>query len=584
MAALFADTLKQRSGTTALEVLKRVEKASSERPEIATEFERLTGLDRAEAGEMRTSAEVAELFGSLFYVEWKQQRLQIEDLLDRLDADQYQGLSLNARLNGLAMLLAESDPKTVLRSFARCAALRDPQARAMVGRITWTKALPKIAATWERHEAEELFRSIRESSGLLFVRPCGLAAEILGYIVANTPFSEELPRLLLDKAYLQDPKPWLDTHVLGRRLLDGKLLGLPGAVKAFARLVRAPEDHPGTAHAALAQKGGAGQARTTPEASRVLTLAVLKAYMDDRDRAIASEEQADHAIQLFTLYLDHIKQIEVPVSFWTPAQQLACAKWLHHEHDHSAAYIARLFNVMRSAFIDATKVKLRRDPAGGQIEGALIAAAPEIVARQEAVADHLSIPARKPRRRTLSLEDMARVLDAIETEHLFRFAILSLCTWARPEAITDFDAERQVDWHGLTLNLAPPDWRPTKKRRSLQPLTQCVADWLQAWTQADQRQAAEDLAAGLRPKAPALLTYKRERVATTKKAWRRIGVDLGLDGFTQKSFRHFMATNADCSSGAFPGSSGRAGWAMWCATARARPDTMRGTTRWRSRT
>ena len=277
--------------------------------------------------------------------------------------------------------------------------------------------------------------------------------------------------------------------------------------------------------AAAPQGGRAGQ--SAPANSEVMTLAVLNAYREDRGVLLASGDLVDRALVLFSDYLEAADALAAPVSFWTPARQLDCAKWLRDSHGHSPAYLARLFNIMRSAFIDATRVKLRADPAGGTIEAALIAAAPAIIARQDAIAAHLGIAARKPRRKTLALEEMAPVLDSIQSEHLFRFAILSLCTWARPQAVIDFDPAAQIDWHGLTLDLAPPEWRPTKKRRPLQPLTQCIADWILTWQQAD---------AG----AP-LLRYKRQRVGTTKQAWRRIGRELGIDGFSQYSFRHFMA-------------------------------------------
>ena len=38
-----------------------------------------------------------------------------------------------------------------------------------------------------------------------------------------------------------------------------------------------------------------------------------------------------------------------------------------------------------------------------------------------------------------------------------------------------------------------------------------------------------------------MLVYKRRRVATVKQAMRRIGAELGLEGFSQKRFRSFMA-------------------------------------------
>jgi len=283
-----------------------------------------------------------------------------------------------------------------------------------------------------------------------------------------------------------------------------------------------------------------------PGAGQVLTIAALRAYMDDRGQVIASEEQAEIAVTHFANYVETIGRIDAPVSFWTPAQQFACAAWLRETHGHSAAYIARLFNVLRSAFLDAARVKLRHDPAGGMIEAALLTSPPEIVARQDAIAGHLGIPARRRRKATVSLDQMADVLDAIGSEHLFRFAILSLCTWARPQAIIDFDQATQVDWHGLTLDLAPPGWRPTKKRRPCQPLTQCAADWLIRWQRGDEAQIAAEKdegrpSAGLPLRPTALLVYKHARVATTRKAWRRIGAELGLDGFSQYSFRHFMA-------------------------------------------
>ena len=66
----------------------------------------------------------------------------------------------------------------------------------------------------------------------------------------------------------------------------------------------------------------------------------------------------------------HIKHTEAPVAFWTPAQQLECARWLRAEHGHSAGYITRLFNIMRSAFIDATQIKLRPVVVGDLVEAA----------------------------------------------------------------------------------------------------------------------------------------------------------------------------------------------------------------------
>jgi integrase len=196
---------------------------------------------------------------------------------------------------------------------------------------------------------------------------------------------------------------------------------------------------------------------------------------------------------------------------------------------------------MRSAFNDACVTKIRLDAVGNQVETALMSHAPKIVWKREAIATELKIPARRPRPATLSVEQMAAVLDSLKTPHLFRFAIMSLCTWARPQAIIDFDPASQVDWNGGIIDLAPIGWVPTKKRRPRQPLTGCLAGWLPVWNKEDEARRIAALAENRIPPELGLIVYKGKRVATVKRAFRRIGTELGLMGFSQYSLRHFMA-------------------------------------------
>ena len=161
-----------------------------------------------------------------------------------------------------------------------------------------------------------------------------------------------------------------------------------------------------------------------PGPDQVLSVAALKAYLDERGSHIASEDAAERAVELFTDYLVSISKIDAPVAFWTPARQLELAKWCVEKHEHSAGYVERLFNVMRSAFNDACVTKIRLDAVGNQVETALMSYAPKIVWKREAIATELKIPARRPRPATLSLEQMAAVLDSLKAPHLFRFAII----------------------------------------------------------------------------------------------------------------------------------------------------------------
>jgi len=103
---------------------------------------------------------------------------------------------------------------------------------------------------------------------------------------------------------------------------------------------------------------------------------------------------------------------------------------------------------------------------------------PDIPWKRVAIAAELKIPAQRPRPPTLSIAEMAAVLDDLQTEHLFRFAIISLCTWARPQAVLDLHPPTQVDWNDGSLDLAPVGWIATKKRRPRQPLSCGLAGWL----------------------------------------------------------------------------------------------------------
>jgi integrase len=344
----------------------------------------------------------------------------------------------------------------------------------------------------------------------------------------------KLDRFQIGGYYLDNPHPerggyWYAcrfdarTRVVRRRSLKTKNFE-QAKIKLAALIATAPQSSIGA-----------------PSPNDVMTVAVLDAYLEDRGQHIASEEAAQRAVQLFTEYLQSIGRLEAKVAFWTPSQQLEFARWCVAKHNHSAGYIERLFNVARAAFNDACQVKIRPDAVGNKIEAALMSHAPKVVWKRDNISKEMKIPARRPRPPTLSIDQMAVILDHLRTPHLFRFAIMSLCTWARPQAIIDFDPGTQVDVNDRTIDLAPVGWVQTKKRRPRQPLTQCFAGWLTTWHEEDLNRQAKARMEGREQPSSALIVYRGRKVATVKRAMTRAGVELGLMGFSQYSFRHFMA-------------------------------------------
>lgn len=276
--------------------------------------------------------------------------------------------------------------------------------------------------------------------------------------------------------------------------------------------------------AALVLSAPATKDGDIPGPGQVMTIAALTNYLDGHATTIRSEADAERACELAKQYLtEHVKNPMAPVSFWTPSRQLEFCKWQRDTFGHTPASIERRLDVICAAFNEMTEVKVRTDPFGQPVETALMTHAPKFAYKRDRIAKELKIPPSKPRHNKLSIEDMAKALDALEQEHLFRFAIIALNTWARPEAVAEFDPKTQRE-NGL-LHINPPERAQTNKRRPTITETRCLAGWLNKW--------------GDGP----LLVFQGERVASVKKALRKAGVRAGIAAaLTPGCFRHFMPT------------------------------------------
>lgn len=269
-----------------------------------------------------------------------------------------------------------------------------------------------------------------------------------------------------------------------------------------------------------------------------MTTAVLNAYMTGHATAIESEAYAGRATALMVEYLIERKAVDAPVSYWLPSKQLDFARYLHAKYDHAASTIERTFNVIRSAFLDATKVKMRVDLFGNEVEGALMSHAPTITMKKALVARELKIADDETPTFVPTLDEMARFIDAIESRHLRRWVVIALSTWARPEAVTDFDPGAQWDRRTGLISLNPRGRVQTNKRRARIPCPRVLAASIDAWIAED---AKENPGYSI-PEPWTPLFYKGEKVGTVKKAIKRIADEAGLPEITQKTTRTFMAT------------------------------------------
>jgi hypothetical protein len=169
---------------------------------------------------------------------------------------------------------------------------------------------------------------------------------------------------------------------------------------------------------------------------------------------------------------------------------------------------------------------------GNDHEIQLLDMAPDVVNQANRVAELLDLPAPTPRAWLPTYEEFGRFIEAIDKrkENLFRFVILSLNTWARPQTVLDFrDNEATVNRRFGTIDLNPPGRRQTIKYRPKIRPTGNLLGWLDHWAEED-------------PEAEAPMMWDGEPITAIKRTFVRHAEDCKLSAFTSGTIRHFMAT------------------------------------------
>lgn len=253
------------------------------------------------------------------------------------------------------------------------------------------------------------------------------------------------------------------------------------------------------------------------------------------DNDIGKKPSADQALRSMNLVSDFLKDRMMPtapVSAFGPIRQREFMRWCHDRHRHTANTIARTLSVVSAALRFGKRVVVIRDGLDNDREVQLLDMAPDVVTQAGRVAELIDLPAPLPREWLPSFEEFGRFIDAIDKrkDNLFRFVILSLNTWARPQTVLDFrDAEATVNRRFGTVDLNPPGRRQTIKYRPRIRLTDNLRGWLDRWKEDD-------------PQAKAPMVWDGEPITAIKRTFVRHAADCGLPDFTPGTIRHFMAT------------------------------------------
>ena len=223
--------------------------------------------------------------------------------------------------------------------------------------------------------------------------------------------------------------------------------------------------------------------RAPAESAKVLLLSVLDHYLEHHAPTLRNPHMAKRAACLVIEFLETRRDLgtECTVAQFSLTAQNAFVEHCHRTHGHSVGHLARIMGVLSAAMHFAAKPIILPDADGNQGEVKLLEYATSVLTDAKAIAALIDAPAAAPIERVLSMREVASFLDTIVDENTFRYCIIALNTWARPEAITDLRVSTQVDFAGRIVNLLPPGRRQNNKRRPTIKLTENLAGWLEHW-------------------------------------------------------------------------------------------------------
>ena len=229
------------------------------------------------------------------------------------------------------------------------------------------------------------------------------------------------------------------------------------------------------------------------------------------------------------------------------ARQHGFMLWCRDKHGLSAKTISTYLSTIKAALRFAAKPRLIRDARGREREAKILSTVPYVDDSEESVSKVTRLARSKPRGWIPTDGELAALISQCEgddLEHVFRYVIIALNTWARPEAICELSVRRQVNFERGTIDLNPPGRIQNKKVRPLIRLTDNLRGWLLHW----------DLDYPILYKGKAARKIDNRTLA---KAARRARI---TERFSRYTLRHYMATRIRSVDGIPVSREERAAW------------------------
>lgn len=217
----------------------------------------------------------------------------------------------------------------------------------------------------------------------------------------------------------------------------------------------------------------------------------------------------------------------------TLTAQHAFWRYLRKDFTLSPKAISIYMSTIAAAINKATEPYI--DTVDGQErEIRILSAGVPIRANPKEIAEVIGAPAAPKHKKSAlvlpTFEQMAKAIDSIPNkkryEHAFRYFIVALNTWARPEAIHELNFYQQINYEYGLVDLNPEGREQTKKVRPIIRLTENLKAWALYWNEAYPIQ------------------WRGERAKSAKKTARNAWKGAGLEDRSRYDIRSFISTHA----------------------------------------
>ena len=176
------------------------------------------------------------------------------------------------------------------------------------------------------------------------------------------------------------------------------------------------------------------------------------------------------AFTLLSMYLaEACTEGPARVSDLTLARQEGFMRWCRDKQGLSNKSISTYLSYVKAGLRFCSRPRLIRDSRSQEREVQILSAPPHIDDSETRIEKVTDLPKSQRREWIPTDAELAATIDALgdgpEHEAVFRYVVMALNTWARPEAITELSVLQQVDFRLGTINLNPPGRVQNKKVR-----------------------------------------------------------------------------------------------------------------------